>query len=57
MITDWFDLNIEKVFDNPVFTWGANSDLAKAGDTRKEYLAAVKVADANNIMPLLGFDL
>ncbi len=49
------DLIIEKIFGGVIFTWGANSDLAKAGDIRKEYLAAVKAADANNINPLLRF--
>ena len=49
------DLIVEKIFGRPVFTWGANDKLAKAGDTRKEYLNAVKTADANNITPLLEF--
>jgi Fic-DOC domain mobile mystery protein B len=49
------DLIIEKIFDRPVFTWGANSDLTKESDTRKEYLTAVKAADKNNIGPLLEF--
>jgi Fic-DOC domain mobile mystery protein B len=49
------DLIVEKIFDKPVFTWGANSDLAKASNTRKEYLAAVKTADANDIALLLEF--
>lgn len=49
------DLIIEKFFGKPVFTWGAGSDLTKAIDSRKEYLAAVKAADVNNITPLLEF--
>jgi len=49
------DLIIEKVFGNPVFTWGANADLAKAGDTRATYLAAIKAADLEDIQPLLKF--
>lgn len=49
------DLIVEKIFDNPVFTWGANTDLTKAGDTREKYLTAVKAADVNDIKPLLEF--
>ena len=49
------DLIIEKIFDYPVFTWGANTDLAKAGDTRATYLAAIKAADLEDIEPLLKF--
>ena len=30
------DLIIEKIFGQPVFTWGANSNLTKPGDTRRE---------------------
>lgn len=49
------DLIIEKIFGKPVFTWGANADLTKTSDTRKEYLTAVKTADKNDIQPLLEF--
>lgn len=49
------DLIIEKIFGNPVFTWGAHADLAKTSDTRKEYLSAVKTADHGDINPLLKF--
>jgi len=49
------DLIIEKIFYKPVFTWGANSNLTKTGDTRQEYLTAVKAADVNNINLLLEF--
>jgi len=49
------DLIIEKIFELPVFTWGANTDLTKTGDTRAEYLKAVKAADAQNITLLLAF--
>lgn len=49
------DLIIDKIFERPVFTWGANSDLTKAGNTRSEYLKAVKTADMENIEPLLKF--
>jgi hypothetical protein len=49
------DLIIDKIFEKPVFTWGARSDLSKAGDTRSDYLKAVKAADLGNIEPLLEF--
>lgn len=49
------DLIIDKIFSQPIFTWGANADITKGGDTRKEYLAAVKAADKNDITPLLKF--
>lgn len=49
------DLIIEKIFQLPFFTWGGNADLTKTGDTRKEYLAAVKTADKNDVRPLLEF--
>lgn len=49
------DLIIEKIFGQPVFTWGANRDLTKTGDARQTYLAAVRAADRNDIMPLLAF--
>jgi Fic-DOC domain mobile mystery protein B len=49
------DLIIEKIFAQPVFTWGSKSNLTKAGDIRGEYLSAVKTADKNDINPLLEF--
>jgi Fic-DOC domain mobile mystery protein B len=49
------DLIVEKIFDKPVFSWGANSDLTKISNIRKEYLTAVKTADAKDIIPLLEF--
>lgn len=49
------DLIIDKIFAKPVFTWGAGSDLSKSGDTRSEYLKAVKAADIDIINPLLKF--
>ncbi|MBX2969092.1 MAG: mobile mystery protein B [Cyclobacteriaceae bacterium] len=45
------DLLIEKVFNQPVFTWGATIYLLKSGDTRREYLSAIKTADACDINP------
>lgn len=49
------DIIIEHIFGNAVFSWGANTDLAKAGDTRATYLVAVKAADHGDINLLLEF--
>jgi Fic-DOC domain mobile mystery protein B len=49
------DLIVEKIFDKAVFSWGAKTDLSKAGASRQEYLTGVKAADADNIKPLLEF--
>jgi Fic-DOC domain mobile mystery protein B len=49
------DLLIEKIFGRPVFTWGGQADSTKAADTRKEYLTAIRAADAGDINPLLAF--
>lgn len=48
------DIIIEKVFKQPIFTWGA-ADLVKHGDIRRAYLKAIKAADAGNIEPLIEF--
>lgn len=48
------DILIEKVFKQPVFTWGA-ANLTKGGDARASYLAAIIVADKGNIEPLMKF--
>jgi Fic-DOC domain mobile mystery protein B len=48
------DIIIEKVFKQPVFTWGA-ANLVKQGDTRAAYLNAIKTADVGNIEPLIKF--
>ena len=48
------DIIIEKVFKKPVFSWGA-ANLVKQGDTRAEYLSAVRLADAGSINPLIKF--
>ncbi len=45
------DLIIEKIFKQPVFTWGS----AMQGDARAAYLSAVKVADKGDMIPLLTF--
>ncbi len=48
------DVIVEKIFGLPVFTWGA-ANLVKAGDTRKEYLKALKAADNGDMEPLIKF--
>jgi len=48
------DIIIEKIFKQPVFTWGA-ANLIKQGDTRTVYLTAIKAADAGDINPLVKF--
>jgi len=48
------DLIMKKIFNMPEFTWG-NNDLLKQSETRKNYIDAVKMADAGNIVPLLKF--
>lgn len=49
------DIIVNHLFDRGVFTWGGNSDLARDGKARTQYIAAVKAADANDIIPLLNF--
>ena len=48
------DIIIEKVFNLPVYTWGA-ANLVKQGDQRSAYLKAIKAADAGDIQPLINF--
>jgi Fic-DOC domain mobile mystery protein B len=48
------DVIIEKIYKQPVFSWGA-ADLALPGDTRITYLKAVRTADAGDITQLLAF--
>ncbi len=48
------DIMIEKIFGLPVFTWGAGNST-KHGDSRQDYLAAIKAADNEDIKPLLKF--
>jgi Fic-DOC domain mobile mystery protein B len=49
------DIISEHIFKNPVFTWGSNVNLAKDGDERARYLAAIKSADGGNISDLIKF--
>ena len=48
------DIIIEKIFKQPVFSWGA-ADLVKKSDARTTYLQALKAADAGDIGLLLAF--
>ena len=48
------DIIIEKIFNLPLFTWGAG-DLIQQGDIRTNYIQAVKEADQGNFAPLISF--
>ncbi len=48
------DIIIEKIYKQPVFSWGA-ANLSSEGDTRKAYLKAVKTADKGDYSLLLAF--
>lgn len=48
------DIIINKIFDLPVFTWGA-ANLLKTGDIRTSYLRALKAADAGDMSLLMTF--
>lgn len=48
------DVMMEKIFNLPVFTWGANN-LVQEDDPRKAYIKALKKADAGDYTLLLAF--
>lgn len=48
------DIIIEKIYKQPVFTWGA-ANLSREGDARSAYLHAVKAADKGDYSLLLAF--
>ncbi len=48
------DIIIEKIYKQPVFSWGA-ANLSNDGDARAAYLKAVKAADQGNYSLLLAF--
>lgn len=48
------DIIIESIFGKDVFTWN-HSNMVKADETRKKYIAAIKEGDKGNIKPLLEF--
>ena len=48
------DLIMEKLFNATFFSWGS-SNLVKATETRKAYIKAVKMADKQDVQPLIVF--
>lgn len=48
------DTMMEKVFHQPIFTWGGEN-LNSISDNRSKYIQAVREADKGNYMPLLEF--
>ena len=48
------DIIIDKIYKQPVFSWGAGN-LVKQSDSRTKYLKALRDADKNNYNELLAF--
>lgn len=48
------DIIVNKIYNLPEFSWGAEN-LVKKGDTRTNYLNAIKTADKNIYDPLISF--
>lgn len=48
------DIIIDKIFNQPFYTWGA-ANLIKAGEARTAYLRAIKAADKGDLEPLIKF--
>jgi Fic-DOC domain mobile mystery protein B len=48
------DLIMEKLFNATFFSWGS-SNLVKATETRKAHIKAVKMADKQDLQPLIVF--
>ena len=48
------DIIIEKIYNMPVFTWGA-ANLARQGDARNVYMQALKAADGGDYNSLIAF--
>jgi len=48
------DIIIESVFNYPVFSWN-HSNMVKADETRKLYIAAIREGDKGDIKPLMIF--
>jgi Fic-DOC domain mobile mystery protein B len=48
------DIIIEKIYKQPLFTWGT-ANLSQEGDARANYLQAVKAADKGDYSLLLAF--
>lgn len=48
------DIIMESIFGNEIFSWH-QSNMVKANETRKVYIAALQEADKGNIKPLMNF--
>jgi hypothetical protein len=48
------DIIIEKIFKQPVFSWGA-ANYSQSDDLRAKYLSAIKAADKGDYTLLLSF--
>jgi len=48
------DIIVESIFGKEVFSWN-KSNMVRADKTRKEYIAALRIADNGNINPLIEF--
>ena len=48
------DVIVKNIFGKDEFTW-SRTDLARTGDARKNYLAAIREADKGHIQPLISF--
>lgn len=48
------DVIVENIFDKDVFTWNY-SNMVKAGQTRRDYIVAIRQGDNGNIQPLIDF--
>jgi len=49
------DILISKTPEIRPLTWGCNQDLTVKGDTRSNYIAALRAADQGDITPLIKF--
>jgi len=48
------DIIMDSIFRKEIFSWN-KSNMVKANDTRKKYIAALRKADNGNINPLIEF--
>jgi hypothetical protein len=48
------DIIMESIFGKEIFSWN-QSNMAKADETRKEYIHALREADNGNVKPLIEF--
>jgi Fic-DOC domain mobile mystery protein B len=48
------DIIISQIFGKPVFTWNS-TNLNNKGETRSNYLTAIRLADIGDIKPLINF--